>query len=324
MAQISCPTCDASYTVPDSAIGTKGRRVSCAKCGFEWHAMLPEPEPLVLDELIEAPDPAPKPSAPTPAPEAAAPPPPPPPPQPAAAQPQEQLREDRARQLAEIRQIVDEVQQDPSQPQMDQVLPSAPPGSGIPFPEATTTPAAEAPSKEPRSFMKSLADRMNSKSKQEPKAAAPQPMPAAPPQPAPAPPPPAPRPAPAPSQFESDDLRERIAQRGVDQKVGATKVTERSRRKMLKKHTRKAAKKAASDKRGTGAFATGFLLVLIVGSVLSSLYLLAPQISAQVPEAEPILNNYIAKVDEARAGAYGLVEDFMTKVEPVISEGEEG
>ncbi|MEM9045267.1 MAG: zinc-ribbon domain-containing protein [Pseudomonadota bacterium] len=312
MAQISCPECDASYTVPDSAIGPKGRKVSCAKCGHNWHAMPPEAEPLVLNELVEDPAPAPpsQPAAqpqPTAAP-APAPSPEPEPVPPPAAEAQNQLREDRARQLAEIRQIVDEVQQDPAPEPQASMPPAAAPGgaagSNIPFPEAQE--AAKPASKEPRSFMKSLADRMNDEP-EEPRVTTPPPSP----------------PPPEPAKVETDDLRERIAQRGVDQKAGASKVTERSRRKMLKKHTRRAAKKAASDKRGSGAFATGFLLVLIVVSVLSSLYLLAPQISAQVPGAEPILNNYIAKVDEARAGAYGLVEDFMTKVEPVI-EGEDG
>ncbi len=67
---IACPACATRYAVPDSAIGTEGRTVRCAKCRHSWFQ-----DPPVLD-LAAAP----------PAPEAAPPPPPPPPaPEPVAA-----------------------------------------------------------------------------------------------------------------------------------------------------------------------------------------------------------------------------------------------
>ncbi|MEM8790275.1 MAG: zinc-ribbon domain-containing protein [Pseudomonadota bacterium] len=311
MVQITCPKCDASYNVPDSALGTKGRKVSCAKCGFEWRAMPPQaeeaapseaaPEP-VEPQVAEPPvasEEAPAVSEGPAAPEAPAAPP------PQAMANEEQLREDRARQLAEIRQIVDEVQQDPPSGEPPAPATGASPdaAAGVPFPPAQ----GEEKAPEGRSFIKSLANRVNQAAESESLTT---------------PPPPPPMPTPK-AQAETDDLRERIAQRSVDQKVGTAKVTEKSRRKMLKKHNRRAAKKTASDKRSSGAFATGFLLVLILVSVLSSLYLLAPQISAQVPEAEPVLNNYIAKVDEARASAYGIVEVFMERIEPVLPKEED-
>lgn len=34
---LQCPECNARYAVPDSAIGTQGRTVRCAKCKHSWH-----------------------------------------------------------------------------------------------------------------------------------------------------------------------------------------------------------------------------------------------------------------------------------------------
>jgi len=33
---ISCPNCDTNFSVPDSALGAKGRTLKCAKCGHKW------------------------------------------------------------------------------------------------------------------------------------------------------------------------------------------------------------------------------------------------------------------------------------------------
>jgi predicted Zn finger-like uncharacterized protein len=40
---ITCPNCQASYTVADTALGEKGRSVRCAKCKQVWHAAPPPP-----------------------------------------------------------------------------------------------------------------------------------------------------------------------------------------------------------------------------------------------------------------------------------------
>ncbi|MCF8483182.1 MAG: zinc-ribbon domain-containing protein [Rhodospirillum sp.] len=43
---IDCPQCSAKFNLPDGALGTKGRKLKCAKCGHTWHqASLDTPVP---------------------------------------------------------------------------------------------------------------------------------------------------------------------------------------------------------------------------------------------------------------------------------------
>jgi predicted Zn finger-like uncharacterized protein len=69
--RINCPSCNATYEVPDTLLGAAARRVRCARCAHEW-----TPE-----------QPAPQAAPPPPAPPPAAPPPPPPEPEPAVERP---------------------------------------------------------------------------------------------------------------------------------------------------------------------------------------------------------------------------------------------
>jgi predicted Zn finger-like uncharacterized protein len=69
---IACPACGTRYAVPDSAIGSEGRTVRCAKCKHSWFQ---EPLELELRDALDhaapepaspAPQPDPAPSAPQP------------------------------------------------------------------------------------------------------------------------------------------------------------------------------------------------------------------------------------------------------------------
>ncbi|WP_420402704.1 zinc-ribbon domain-containing protein [Nisaea sp.] len=43
--KVNCPECSQHFSVPDKAIGPKGRKLRCSKCGHQWHQMLEAEEP---------------------------------------------------------------------------------------------------------------------------------------------------------------------------------------------------------------------------------------------------------------------------------------
>jgi predicted Zn finger-like uncharacterized protein len=59
--KLTCPECSQSFSVPDNAIGPKGRKLRCSKCSHEWH------QTLEMLEEKKAPKPAAKPAAAKPA-----------------------------------------------------------------------------------------------------------------------------------------------------------------------------------------------------------------------------------------------------------------
>lgn len=77
--RIACPTCDATYEVPDALIGA-GRRLRCARCAHEWlvepASLEPEPAPpqAAPVPMASVPPPMTAPSRPVPPPAAGVPP----------------------------------------------------------------------------------------------------------------------------------------------------------------------------------------------------------------------------------------------------------
>ena len=61
---ISCPNCGTQFSVPDTALGAKGRTLKCAKCAHKWFQapLEPEVEDFGLDE-DSFPPPPPRPAA---------------------------------------------------------------------------------------------------------------------------------------------------------------------------------------------------------------------------------------------------------------------
>ncbi|MEM9059584.1 MAG: hypothetical protein AAGD13_03905 [Pseudomonadota bacterium] len=96
---------------------------------------------------------------------------------------------------------------------------------------------------------------------------------------------------------EVDPLRQRMAMH--DKSTGKSpKPTDVKR--LRKSHERRAKRRSRESAAGSGAFLTGFLLVAIIASVMISLYLLHPQIIARVPATEKPLTEYVATVDGLR------------------------
>ncbi|MEM7506903.1 MAG: hypothetical protein AAF415_09150 [Pseudomonadota bacterium] len=195
--------------------------------------------------------------------------PPAPEPEPEPAVSAERIREDRAKQLAEIRQIVDEVQNAPEPAQNFTPEPDPVPA---PEPAAATTPVVPI--------------------------------------------------APVAEQERTtgDPLREKI-----DGRPKTTPPdTDKSRKNLMRKHSKRARKRLQNDKRGNGLFMTGFLLVVIVVAVMVALYLLAPQIIAQSPGMEAPLTEYVARIDELRGGATAIVGNVRDTVVALMGLDKEG
>jgi predicted Zn finger-like uncharacterized protein len=55
---ISCPQCATTFSVPDAALGTKGRTLKCAKCGHKWFQSPDSGGSFGLDESSMPPPPA--------------------------------------------------------------------------------------------------------------------------------------------------------------------------------------------------------------------------------------------------------------------------
>ena len=66
---VTCPYCEVRFSVPDGAIGPKGRALRCARCGGRWHADPPGafagvPTGNIAEPAPETPPPPPPPPAP--------------------------------------------------------------------------------------------------------------------------------------------------------------------------------------------------------------------------------------------------------------------
>lgn len=63
---VTCPKCEQKFKVPDSALGTKGRKLKCSSCEHKWHQLpegvedeAPAPAPVVKKKKKKAPPPDP-------------------------------------------------------------------------------------------------------------------------------------------------------------------------------------------------------------------------------------------------------------------------
>ena len=302
--ELICPSCEARYGIPDGSIGEKGRQVSCMNCGHGWHAFPPlvlgaeqaagsssagmrwqHPGPvqdLRRTEPTLEPTRSPSYSAPygsssgangsnaasvgTPI-------------TAAASSTDARVAASRSEQLAEIREMLAEVQSE------DRAVAAARSDTTSTFSDAADE--ISRPLEQPEfgsgevGRSADLADRDENTTRVFPESEQsvyaeefvdPEPV-------------------------ETDPLRQRMQMAGG---AAAAKAKPTDVKKLRKTHDRKVRRHKRQEAAGSGAFLTGFLLVAIIASVMISLYLLHPQIIERVPASEPALIEYVATIDGLR------------------------
>lgn len=63
-----------------------------------------------------------------------------------------------------------------------------------------------------------------------------------------------------------------------------------------------------------GGFGLGFSLAIVLAALALAAYMLAPQIADQIPQLEPILNGYVAAVDQLRIGLEVVTNILVEKI----------
>ena len=283
--ELICPSCEARYQIPDGSIGEKGRQVSCMNCGHGWHAF----PPLILGAPSQMPGMTPPPAPVTPQHPAAA-------MGRAAASPRihgdsdpawdrtesdggdrggnNAIRSDLSRneQLAEIRDMLAEVQSEERVSAQDR----NDPGDGRSAQDRDYTLRHEADA------LATTAPPVDDHYAE-------------------------PDPQEADDEPEMDPLRRRMQMHEERNAPAPPPNVDKLRRKHERKERKIRHKKAA----GSGAFMTGFLLVIMIAAVLIAAYMLHPQIIERVPGMEPALTDYVETVDGLRVS---VAETFASMV----------
>ena len=292
--ELICPSCEARYQVPGGSIGEKGRQVSCMNCGHSWHAYpplvlgTPDNQPSQQRGLdYQGPQGQPRPAPKTPVlvdpaeesetrktPELAGNDSPPP----------VQGDSSRSEQLAEIREMLAEVQSEDRAaaaltPEPVVAAPKAPkPAAPVVPTESLTAPimaaASERQAPDPR--MQEDARRAEESRIAE----------------------------------EEEAYRDRAARlQNKPEKAKPTDV-----KKLQRSHDRRIKREKAAAKAGSGAFLTGLLLVAIIAAVMISLYVLHPQIIQRMPGSEAALTEYVSTIDSMRVSLAETVDGVQNWV----------
>ena len=65
---------------------------------------------------------------------------------------------------------------------------------------------------------------------------------------------------------------------------------------------------------GRSSFRSGFVLMLVIAIIGLAAYVMAPQISAQIPAAKPAMDSYVALVDAGRIWLDGATRGLVTSL----------
>lgn len=76
------------------------------------------------------------------------------------------------------------------------------------------------------------------------------------------------------------------------------------------------------EPRKKGGFSRGFLTMVVLAAIAVGVYVMAPKISKQLPQAKPYLDGYVAQVDGLRVWLDGQVTALLTTLDGMSSEAE--
>ncbi len=271
--ELTCPSCEARYGVPDGAIGERGRQVSCSNCGHGWRAVR---QRAPRDAAATAGSGA---AAAPAAGDAAHP----------ARQPGEagqtasaEIRalhpsDTRIAQLAEIREMIAQVQSEDGTTAEVRGHGAADAGSaGTARSAPALSAGAAAGAAGQRTELRRSGDADDSDE--------------------------------APTE---DPLRRRMAEHD------ARAARERDERERLRRSMQDRRTEPAS---GSGAFLSGFLLVVLVAAVLLGVYAMRDEVVARAPQSEPMVTRYVDAVNDARDAVRDSYERARAWVVDVIAD----
>ena len=309
MIEIVCPSCQARYRLPEGAVGENGRRVSCSACGHAWHAY---PEPEEEETLTLGPEaiaePAPERSSPAPEPREAS------------KSDDKYAAYDSDERLSGTSPYSDE--EDRGMAAYEAFARSQEEDEDSDAGPASREDELAGDRKQQMAQIRSMLDDIK-QSPQATPAAAPEPEEDEDDHEEPTPQ----RPSAVERSMreveeeeERDPLRAKLDQYVKPRKVGDAKQT---RKTMLKKHAKKVRRRKMEERRGSGTFMTGFLLVVLVVSVMAAVYLLAPLIVERFPESEPAIRDYVATMDQFRLWLGEQVAFAQERIGQFIQQEEE-
>ncbi|HUF55794.1 MAG TPA: zinc-ribbon domain-containing protein [Thermohalobaculum sp.] len=310
MIEIVCPSCQARYRLPEGAVGENGRRVSCSACGHSWHAY-PEPEEETLTLGPEAiAEPASGAAEPPGAPSGAA------------KSDDKYAAYDSDERLSGTSPYSDE--EDRGMAAYEAFAKSQEDdedGEGGDAPAGRTSREEELAGDRAQqmSQIRSMLDDIKQSPQATPAAADEDDEEEDHEEPTPQRPSAVERSMREVEEEERDPLRAKLDQYAKPRKVGDAKVT---RSRMLKKHAKKVRRRKMEEKRGTGTFMTGFLLVVLVVSVMAAVYLLSPLIIERFPESEPAIRDYVATMDQFRLWMGQQVGAAQEQIQQLVADEE--